>query len=208
MSLAHPLRDLRGFAGYLMDLGAIATNRFTNPHSYTKFLIIRAMQRRTRAATFVEAGTYYGVTADRCSGTFRRVFTIELEPALASRARAYLARRKNCTVLEGDATVVLPALLERADVDNVIISLDAHFCGEGTTCGDLPEPGVQEMAILSRFRQKIHAIVIDDFRSFGQEPSFPSKAEVLAAAEEHFGRVGYRVWVHLDQVLIERPVLT
>jgi len=197
-------REARGIGGHLIDLARIARHRFRNPHSYTKYLLIRAIQRRTGAETFVEAGSYRGVTADRCARDFRAVYTIEIDETLACAARRHLAGRRNCTVIHGDAVAVLPSLLARRDVDRVVLSLDAHFSGGDTAAGAVPEPALLEIASASQFKAKICGIVIDDFRSFGTEPGFPRKWEVLRAVEERFGSGEFILSVHLDQVILER----
>lgn len=197
-------REVRGIGGHLIDLARVGTHRFRNPHSYTKYLLIRAVQRRTGAETFIEAGAYRGVMADRCARHFRVVYTIEIDETLARAATRYLAWRRNCTVIHGDAVDVLPRLLARPDIDRVLLSLDAHFSGGDTASGVLPEPALLEIASARQFKAKICGIVIDDFRSFGTEPGFPRKWEVLRAVEEAFDPAEFALSVHLDQVILER----
>jgi hypothetical protein len=197
-------RDLRGAAGTVADVFNIVRNRFENPHSYTKFLLIQALARRSGADTFIEAGTFRAVTAERCCRVFQRVFTIELDPQLAAAARLRLAPHTNCTLIENDAANVLTELLSRDDLDNIFVSLDAHFCGEGTATGDVPDPALEELESLAPYHRKIRALVIDDFRSFGTELGFPPKWCVVRAAEELFVPKGFKLSVILDQLVLER----
>ncbi|MBI4353097.1 MAG: hypothetical protein HY593_04130 [Candidatus Omnitrophica bacterium] len=198
------VRDLKGFLGYGLDLLRILRLDFKNPHSYTKFRMIRSVQRKAHCRVLIEAGTYFGATADRCSRIFDQVYTIELDERLAEKASDYLKRRKNVRVMKGDALHILPQLLQREDIGNVLIYLDGHFCGDGTACGIFPEPAVEELRLLSPYKEKINAVIVDDFRSFGSEEGFPAKSVLLKSAEDCFMDGFFETTVFLDQLLIVR----
>jgi hypothetical protein len=114
------------------------------------------------------------------------VFTIEIDQALADAARAFLASRSNVEVICGDAVTELPRLFACHEVGSAIVFLDGHFSGVGTGCGEMPEPAIEELRALRVHSSAIGAIVVDDFRSFGQEPNFPKKSELIRFAEEGF----------------------
>lgn len=187
-----------------MDLVDIIRRRFVHPHSYTKFLVIRALAKRAGASTFIEAGTFRAVNAERCAAIFRKVYTVELDPDLARAARERLACRDNCEVIEGDAGQIVPELLSRDDVADALVLLDAHPCGSGTASGEVADPAIEALERLASNRRKIRAIVIDDFRLFGAEAGFPEKWRVIRAAEELYARHGFVVSVFLDQVIVAR----
>jgi hypothetical protein len=195
----------RGLAGYLKDLAKIASGNFSNPHSYTKFLAIKRLKKAAGAKTLIEAGTFRGIMAARCSQIFERVYTIELDHNLAVSATRYLRNKKNVKVIEGDALEVIPELLEREEFQSVLLFLDGHYSRGETACGDLPEPAAEELRALVNYRDKINAIVIDDLRSFGTEQDFPKKSELLKAAEDSFGSgSGFNIDLFLDQLIIRR----
>jgi hypothetical protein len=198
------LRTLRGWSGYLYDLVSIARFRFSYPHSYTKFLLINTLRKKTGARIFIEAGTLFGVTAERCASVFDRVYTVELDRALVEKATASLADLKHVQVIQGDALEVLPQLLRNEARDDILLFLDGHFSGGTTACGEVPEPAVEILQALAEYRAKIRAIVIDDFRTFGAVDGFPTKAELLGSAEACFDRSEYEITVHLDNVIIAR----
>src|SRR5690348_15787869 len=104
-------RDLRGLAGFAADVVNIARLEFRNPHGLIKFYVIDNLRRRTGAETFIEAGTYLGTTAGRCSRVFKRVFTVEIDPCLASRSRQFLSQFPNVSTLEGDAQKIVPEII-------------------------------------------------------------------------------------------------
>lgn len=191
---------IRGLAGHVLDLYRIARFTFINPHNYTKFRLINSIRKKTNARVFVEAGTYLGITANRCASVFDSVYTIELDVDLARRSSKYLSKRENVTTIQGDALSVIPELLQRDNLSDTLIFLDGHFSGGVTSCGELPEPAVEELRVLSEYKDRIRAIIIDDFRSFGENEEFPSKSELLKAAEESFAE--YAISIQLDLVVI------
>jgi Ribosomal RNA adenine dimethylase len=194
-------RDFQAFLGHLVDLYKISLFKFAVPHSYTKFRAIKTTAQKVGAKTFIETGTYLGVTTRRCAPVFDAVYTIELDQKLADQASEFLRSKKNVEVLQGDALNVLPKILDK-NVRDILVFLDGHFSGGVTACGDLPEPAIEELKILAGAKDRIAAIIIDDFRLFGTEPGFPSKSALFKALEEYFP--SFRVTVSLDQILICR----
>lgn len=194
-------QELRKFAilGYILDIYKIAMFNFTNPHSLTKFFLIKKLQKTNNLSCMIETGTYLGVTTNRCSFIFDQVYTIELSKELAAKADEFLEKRKNVEVICGDALEILPILMKRV-TNKALIFLDGHFSGGDTSKTDVPEPAIAELKILADFKDKIGAIVIDDFRSFGKETGFPLKSELLKSAETYFDN--YEIFVHLDQLIL------
>lgn len=68
----------------------------------------------------------------------------------------------------------------------------------------MPEPAIRELEILSRYRTQLDAVIVDDFRSFGQREGFPRKSTLLDAGERLFGAQGFGLRVHLDMLILER----
>ena len=196
-----PGRHLQALAGHLVDLYRLARFTFVNPHSYTKFRQIKSVAKRTGARMLLETGTFRGVTTRRCSPHFDRVYTIELDETLASESKAYLATRRNVEVIQGDAAVWVPKVLERPEVDRVLVFLDGHYSGGITAHGEVSEPAVMEIESLGRFKAKICAIVIDDFRCF-KGPEGPRKSDLFRSLEHCFP--DFDIAVHLDQVIATR----
>jgi hypothetical protein len=194
-------QELQAIAGHLLDLYKLARFTFSNPHSYTKFRSITSIQKKVNAKTFIETGTYLGVTTRRCASHFENVYTIELDPELAKEAGNFLSSQKNVEVIQGDALDILPTILKK-DVENILVFLDGHFSGGVTACGLMPEPAIEEIKLLGQFKQKIAAIIIDDFRLFGTEAGFPTKSSLFEIIEKYLPE--FDVTVFLDQVIIVR----
>jgi Ribosomal RNA adenine dimethylase len=194
-------REFQAIIGHLLDLYRLSKFTFSNPHSYTKFRAIASTKEKVNAKNFIETGTYLGVTTRRCAPHFDRVYTIELDSELAKKASEFLRPKQNVKVLQGDALDILPTILSQ-DIDDILVFLDGHFSGGVTACGDMPEPAIEEIKILSQSKSKLAGIIIDDFRLFGTEPGFPSKSSLFKAIEEYLPE--FAVTVSLDQVIITR----
>jgi Ribosomal RNA adenine dimethylase len=193
-------REFQAILGHLLDLYRIASFSFSNPHSYTKFRAIKNIQKRTNSKTLIETGTYLGVTTKRCASVFEKVYTIELDEALARKAKAFLSSEKNVKVIQGDGLESLTAILRENPIDEVLVFLDGHASGGDTACGDLAEPAIEELKVLAHYKDKVNAIIIDDFRAFGTDKGFPSKSSVIRAIEDNFAE--YDINIHLDQIII------
>jgi hypothetical protein len=194
---------LSTLGGHIVDLYRLARFDLRNPHSYSKVRQIKALASRTDCRVFIEAGTFLGNTAMRCSGDFRRVITMELDPNLFQQAKSYLATRRNVLCLEGDALKLLPSVLEESDVRDALVFLDGHFSGGATAHGELAEPACEEIAVLARHKDKINAVIVDDFRCFGRDKGWPKRSLLLKTIEDSFGD-DFEFAIHLDQVLIWR----
>ena len=197
-------RRLGSLGGCLVDMASLARGLPVNLHSYMKYVVLRRLRRRTGAQCLIETGTFRGVTAARCARVFDRVFTVELDLRLATNAKTYLRRFPNVEVFNGDAVELLPQIIARDDAREAVVFLDAHNSGGGTAQRDGPEPAVLELEILGRHADRICGIVVDDFRLFGVEPGFPTKADLISAAERLFPFTHFELMVHADQLLVER----
>jgi hypothetical protein len=197
----HQNQDAQAILGHLLDLYKLCKLSFVNPHSYTKFRIISGIQKRFRANAFIETGTYLGVTTRRCAPLFEQVYTVELDVALASKASEFLKSRDNIKVIQGDALEILPRIYQE-ETGDVIVFLDGHFSGGDTACGNIPEPALEELKILGKYKDRTVAVIIDDFRLFGTEPGFPTKSSLFEVIEEQFP--GFNITVFLDQIVITR----
>jgi hypothetical protein len=200
----RPNRPLAALAGYFSDLEKLARGVPINPHSVLKFRVLKELARRTGARTLIETGTYLGVTAARCARVYDQVVTIELDPDLAAKAAVHLCRFPNVRVIQGDATKHLGQILAASPEGSVVAFLDGHFSGGMTARGELPEPAIVELGLLAAYVSRVQAIVIDDFRLFGVEPGFPSKAALVEAAEAQFAAGDFDLAVCFDQLILER----
>jgi hypothetical protein len=114
-----------------------------------------------------------------------------------------LAKKKNVRVIRGDAIQELSRLFTEQDIRDALVFLDAHVCGPGTARSEIPEPALEELRILSEHKNKLQAVMIDDFRNFGREDGFPTKSALLTTAEEYYAE-DFEIAVGFDQLTILR----
>lgn len=193
---------IQAWGGHLVDLWRLARFDVRNPHSYSKTRQIRSLAKRTGAKMFIETGTFLGNTTRRCAGAFEKIITIELDDALFAKAQAFLRPFRHIECVKGDASKVLPTVLARDDVNDALVFLDGHFSGHTTAHGDVAEPACEEIETLGRYKDKVTAIIVDDFRWFGQGV-WPKRSTLLASVEDHLGP-DFDFTVHLDQLLVWR----
>ena len=123
--------------------------------------------------TFVETGTYTGITTARAAALFKAVHTVELHPRLYEEAKKFLRKHENVTVHHGNSSDVLKKILPTLK-GNIVLWLDAHYSGENTAMSfDDPNNGNAITAIRSELDGLSESgitdcvVLIDDIRGFG-----------------------------------------
>lgn len=197
------LAPLAGPIGHLVDLTRLGLFKYGAPHSFTKFRQILAAKRLTGARVLVETGTFKGVTTSRCLPHFEMVYTIELDSNLAAAAKQRFRRSPKCVVLQGDAMEEVGKLIGDESLGrDILFFLDGHFSGGVTAVGEKVEPALDVLLRIAEQKPRVAGIIVDDFREFGTQRGWPSKAELIGLAESLFG--DFEIMVHLDQLLILR----
>lgn len=115
--------------------------------------------------TFVEAGTYLGETVAQAvqSGLFDTIYSIELSSQLARAAKEKFRSVNNVEIIEGDSSVVFPALLKFIE-GRAMFWLDAHWSKGFTALGPKVSSVTDELEALAHHPVKNHTIMIDDMR--------------------------------------------
>jgi hypothetical protein len=126
-------------------------------------------------STFVETGTYYGVTAFWASQIFAEVFTIEFSEDLYRQTSAKYKDVTNINFLYGDTRDRLTEIVSELETP-ALFWLDAHWSG-GPTYGETDQsPVLEELKIITESEQD-HFIFIDDARLFTSPPQPPHVVE-------------------------------
>jgi hypothetical protein len=181
-SLLAPIQEFREHRKWCRRAFAAPT-----PPSTKRIVLMRL---GVCGATWVETGTYRGDTAAALAKTGSRVYTIEPDEALFSRAKSRFAGIRNVTVIHGLSEQVLPGLLASLKGD-INLWLDGHYSGGSTFQGPTDCPILSELSALatclSRFDRV--TVLIDDMRCF--DPSiaeyrdYPDRARLVAWARDH-----------------------
>jgi hypothetical protein len=110
---------------------------------------------------------------------FERVYSIELSKELHAKAVARFARAANVELIQGDSGVELGRLAPRIK-QPALFWLDGHYSAGNTAKGDKLTPIFEELSHLLGAPDLGHVFVIDDARLFGQDPAYPTLAELKA----------------------------
>jgi hypothetical protein len=106
-------------------------------------------------------------------GLFERIYSIEFDEALYSRAKRQFARFDHISIIQGNSADVLPALLQGISAP-CLFWLDAHYCGSMTSKGEPETPIMKELGTILNHPMKNHVLLIDDARCFTGQNDYPS----------------------------------
>jgi len=123
----------------------------------------RTVLEYTRAfglTTLVETGTYYGEMIAAVAPKFRRIYSIEIDPDLAGRARARFRTLPHVSIIEGDSQTAVPRMVKEL-AEACLWWLDAGYCGWAGATGNSSRLGTEFEAILAD-REHRHVILMDD----------------------------------------------
>jgi len=136
--------------------------------------------------TLIETGTYYGEMIAAVVERFHKIYSIELDPELAKRARQRFHKYSQVEIIAGDSQAVVPQLLQRLN-ERCLFWLDAGYCGWGGGIGNPNRLGSEFSAILS---DKIpdHVILMDDADGINGEGGSPTLPELIALVESNYPR--------------------
>jgi len=127
----------------------------------------------------VETGTYLGDMVESLKGRFKKIYSIELSRELYNQATKRFAKDGNVELIHGDSGVVLAALLSRID-QPALFWLDGHYSAGVTARGKKDTPIFEELGHILSSMCPGHVIIVDDARCFGEDPGYPTIAELSA----------------------------
>jgi hypothetical protein len=151
--------------------------------NFLKRCLLKRFAVDHRLAILVETGTFLGDTPWVFRNFFKEIYTIELSETLAELARNRFARFHHIQVLKGDSGLALPALIPRLS-EPILFWLDGHYSGGLTAKGFLNSPIVNEVNAIADLCRERFVILIDDARTFGQEPGYPLLGDFIALLQK------------------------
>lgn len=122
----------------------------------------------------VETGTYYGDTIQANIGNFKHLYSIELDPALFTKAQEKFQHLNHVHLFHGDSAELLFEIVKSIS-QPILFWLDGHYSGGDTAKGPADTPIMSELGHILRAPDFQHVILIDDARMFGSDPAYPSK---------------------------------
>lgn len=154
--------------------------------------ILQDYGNRYGLKVFIETGTNEGDTPWALKGSFRNLFTIELDEHLHAVAARRFARHRHVVCVQGDSATVLPKVLGMFK-GPALVWLDGHYSGPGTAHGEISTPIREELTTLFADGRP-HIILVDDARIFEGQPehemydhyaTYPSLEWIEELAHEH-----------------------
>lgn len=140
------------------------------PDKKLSLFVSETIKRIYDITSFVETGTYKGITTSWASDNFKNVYTIDISQEYIEIAKNNLAQNNNVSFLHGDTRKELCKVIDKLS-SNALFWLDAHkgggYFGEGDDC-----PIINEILEIQKYEKK-YCILIDDARAFMFPPQPP-----------------------------------
>jgi hypothetical protein len=147
---------------------------------------LRRAAKAHRLRILVETGTFAGNMVEAMRRHFDRIHSIELSREYHVSAKGRFAAFPHIDLLFGDSGDVLRRVVENLD-GPALFWLDGHYSGGISARGAKDTPIIEELDCIfpSRFE---HMVIIDDARLFGNDPAYPSIAEIREHVLSRDGR--------------------
>jgi hypothetical protein len=130
--------------------------------------------------TFIETGTYLGVTTNYVKNYFKRLFSIELSKILADEARQYFINKKHIEILQGDSGLLIEKIIKNNN-SKKLFWLDAHYSAgiteASTDFGHTPISKELDIVLNNWVHNSV--ILIDDARLFNGTDNYPRVDDLI-----------------------------
>jgi hypothetical protein len=173
------------------------------PHPIKRTAVLE-YARRHSVRVLIETGTFRGEMLFACRHHFDALYSVELDPELASTAQAHFARWKHIHVLQGDSALKLHEILKELK-HRALFWLDAHYCGPAGGRAKKDTPIIDELRLILAHPIPNHVILVDDARCFGSVGDYPSVEECTRFILDR--RPDYRAEVRDGIFRFEPPIL-
>jgi len=175
------------------------------PHA-VKQKTIKMFAENFSIDVLVETGTYQGAMVNAMKNTFKRIYSIELQPDLCKQAKARFSGYDHISIIQGDSSEVLSDVLSVID-QPILFWLDGHYSHGITARGILDTPIHQELQHIRDHQENGHIILIDDARLFIGQDDYPTLDELQKLVTEYFPRHTFDVADDIIRIYIPDRVL-
>jgi len=159
------------------------------PPHYVKQLTLRKFAHKYNLNILVETGTYHGDMVNFMKNYFQKVYSIELDDILFSKAQKRFSSDDNIEIIHGDSSIELAKLIPSLN-QPTLFWLDGHYSGSGTARGKKDTPVFEELThIFNAANIDKSVIIIDDARCFGTDPNYPTIKELVLFIKENKSNV-------------------
>lgn len=174
-----------------------------------KRAVIDQYRQEFACKNLVETGTFMGDTVAFFENKMSIIYSIELSPTLAQRAKKRFEQQPHIHILEGDSSVVLKEIVPKL-VEPTLFWLDGHFSSSffwndefvETAKGKTNTPIEAELEILlnSAIPSPTFVILIDDARLFTGQNDYPSYQTIKQIVSKSTS--DYRIFMKKDIIHI------
>ncbi|UXY15607.1 hypothetical protein N8I74_00910 [Chitiniphilus purpureus] len=154
------------------------------PPHIVKQQTIRQFAERYGLDILVETGTYRGDMIAAMRPWFKKIYSIELSPELHLQAQLRFSDDPAISLIQGDSADELGKLLDHLG-GPALFWLDGHYSGGVTARGSADTPILGELTHLLNQTEHRHVVLIDDARCFGDDPAYPTQAELFTFIRSH-----------------------
>lgn len=145
------------------------------PHLIKQRMILRNLEQY-KPRIMVETGTLLGDMIEAMKHRFTHLYSIEISPQLARKARQRFAEDSHVQIIENDSAIALKELVPKLE-EPALFWLDGHYSGGDTGKGEKETPIMEELDTILASALP-HVIMVDDARCFGTEKDYPSLSEL------------------------------
>ena len=141
-------------------------------------------------STFVETGTYLGLTTEYAAKFSNSVISLEPDEPLYKKAKELFADFQNIEIINGASEDIFPKIIPMLSGD-VTFWLDGHYSGGVTYKSTSDTPIVLELSEIEKNLKKFGrlSIMVDDFRCFNpltnEFKDYPQKTFLVNWAERN-----------------------
>ncbi len=130
--------------------------------------------------TFIETGTYLGVTTNYVKKYFKKLYSIELSETLANEAKKYFKNKKQVEILQGDSGLLIEKIVQN-NTSKKLFWLDAHYsAGITEASADFGHtPISKELEIVLNHWVDESVVLIDDARLFNGTDNYPHMKDLV-----------------------------
>jgi hypothetical protein len=143
------------------------------PPAIYKQQIVSKIQKDSHVAVLIETGTFMGDMIYANLQNFKKIYSIEIQPAIHNEAKQRFVTERHVTLLLGNSPGQLRKILDEKN-EPAIFWLDSHYSGGVTGKSDKDTPIIEELSLIFAKLNKEDIILIDDARYFVGTNDYPT----------------------------------
>lgn len=153
------------------------------PPAVYKQAIVGHIQKKSNNPLLIETGTFMGDMVFANLNNFKKIYSIEIQPAIHQEAKKRFSPYTHVELLLGNSPGLLKKILESKNTP-AIFWLDSHYSGGVTGKSDKDTPIIEELSLIFNKIDRNDIILIDDARYFNGTNDYPTIEGLHAFVKE------------------------